>query len=90
MPNAPITPVIESTSSATYPYVLDKEWYDTTIIEGRPDQGSTYCLNIDIPLFLRPPKSSVRALLGCAVGWVGDDLDTLLAEVRRLRSEIKF
>jgi hypothetical protein len=69
---------------------MGKQWEDVKILPESIFTNPTITITNASFKFLKPEKSTIAALLQCAVGWSGSDLDSLLREVKHLRTSTKF
>jgi hypothetical protein len=79
-----------STSGINYVPTIGKQWEDVKILQDSIFSNQTITITKASLKFLKAEKSTIAALLQCAVGWSGSDLDTLLREVKHLRTSTKF
>ena len=69
---------------------MGKQWEDVKILHDSIFTNRTITITKASFKFLKAEKSTIAAVLQCAVGWSGTDLDTLLKEVKHLRTSTKF
>ncbi|KAF0135075.1 MAG: hypothetical protein FD145_213 [Candidatus Saganbacteria bacterium] len=77
---------------------LNKEWYDIgrnwtnrrLVYRGVNTTDNESFSTVRGDKWIRPKKSTIGALVKGAVGWVGNDLDELLNEIKKLRGNIEL